>query len=146
VVTRSCAAWKIGAELAVTYLNDKAKAYVERRPLHHELFRRREGRPELQSDGAGEGGPRGHCTLSGVRARNEADPGLSHLARALATRAASGIAHFDALLSEAVSRAPAGRLVTIEDVGIACAAPATDGARLITGDTLYIDGGYHIMG
>ena len=64
----------------------------------------------------------------------------------LATRAASGIAHFDALLDEAMARAPAGRLVTIEDVGIACAALATDGAKLITGDTLYIDGGYHIMG
>jgi len=64
----------------------------------------------------------------------------------LATRAASGIAHFDELLAKATSRAPAGRLVTIDDVGIACAALATDGAKLITGDTLYIDGGYHIMG
>jgi enoyl-[acyl-carrier protein] reductase I len=64
----------------------------------------------------------------------------------LATRAASGIAHFVKLLEDATARAPAGRLVTIEDVGIACAALATDGAKLITGDTLYIDGGYHIMG
>jgi enoyl-[acyl-carrier protein] reductase I len=36
--------------------------------------------------------------------------------------------------------------VTIEDVGFATAALATDAARLITGDTIYIDGGHHIMG
>jgi enoyl-[acyl-carrier protein] reductase I len=63
----------------------------------------------------------------------------------LATRAASGIAHFDELLNRAARRAPAKRLVSIEDVGIACAALATDGARLITGDTLYVDGGLHVM-
>jgi enoyl-[acyl-carrier protein] reductase I len=64
----------------------------------------------------------------------------------LATRAASGIAHFDELLATATSRAPARRLVTIEDVGFAVAGLATDAAKLITGDTVYIDGGYHIMG
>jgi enoyl-[acyl-carrier protein] reductase I len=64
----------------------------------------------------------------------------------LKTRAASGIAHFDHLLDEAAARAPSRSLVTIEDVGFATAALATDAARLITGDTIYIDGGYHIMG
>ena len=63
----------------------------------------------------------------------------------LKTRAASGIAHFDDLLDEAAARAPSRSLVTIEDVGFATAALATDAARLITGDTIYIDGGYHIM-
>ncbi len=64
----------------------------------------------------------------------------------LKTRAASGIAHFDALLDQAAARAPTRSLVTIEDVGFATAGLATDAARLITGDTIYIDGGYHIMG
>jgi enoyl-[acyl-carrier protein] reductase I len=64
----------------------------------------------------------------------------------VATRAASGIAEFDELLSRAASQAPAGRLVTIEEVGIACAGLATDGAKLITGDRLYIDGGFHLIG
>ena len=36
--------------------------------------------------------------------------------------------------------------MTIEDVGFATAGLATDAAKLITGDTIYIDGGYHIMG
>jgi len=63
----------------------------------------------------------------------------------LATRAASGIPEFDSLLEKAKSRAPARSLVSIEDVGVATAFLAHDAARLITGDTLYIDGGYHII-
>jgi len=63
----------------------------------------------------------------------------------LATRAASGIPEFDALLDKAKAKAPARSLVGIEDVGIATAFLAHDAARLITGETLYIDGGYHIM-
>jgi enoyl-[acyl-carrier protein] reductase I len=64
----------------------------------------------------------------------------------VATRAASGIAHFDELLNRAASEAPAGRLVSIEEVGLACAGLATDGAKLITGDALHIDGGLHLLG
>jgi enoyl-[acyl-carrier protein] reductase I len=63
----------------------------------------------------------------------------------LATRAASGIAEFDALLDKAKTKAPARALVSIDDVGTATAFLAHDAARLITGETLYIDGGYHIM-
>ncbi len=63
----------------------------------------------------------------------------------LATRAASGIPEFDALLDKARAKAPARRLVSIDDVGAATAFLAHDAARLITGETLYIDGGYHII-
>lgn len=63
----------------------------------------------------------------------------------LATRAASGIPEFDALLEKAKGKAPARSLVSIDDVGVATAFLAHDAARLITGETLYIDGGYHIM-
>jgi enoyl-[acyl-carrier protein] reductase I len=63
----------------------------------------------------------------------------------LATRAASGIPEFDALLDKARAKAPARSLVSIDDVGAATAFLAHDAARLITGDTLYIDGGYHIV-
>jgi enoyl-[acyl-carrier protein] reductase I len=63
----------------------------------------------------------------------------------LSTRAASGIPEFDALLDKARSTAPARSLVSIEDVGVATAFLAHDAARLITGETLYVDGGYHIM-
>ena len=63
----------------------------------------------------------------------------------LKTRAGSGLKHFDRLLDDAAERAPAGRLVGIDDVGMATASLATDAAKLITGDTIYIDGGYHII-
>ncbi len=63
----------------------------------------------------------------------------------LKTRAASGIADFDSLLEEAAQRAPARQLVTIDDVGIVCASLATDSAKLITGNTIYVDGGLHVM-
>jgi enoyl-[acyl-carrier protein] reductase I len=63
----------------------------------------------------------------------------------LATRAASGIPEFDELLDKAKGKAPARSLVSIDDVGVATAFLAHDAARLITGETLYIDGGYHII-
>lgn len=63
----------------------------------------------------------------------------------LATRAASGIPEFDALLSKAKSKAPSRELVGIDDVGATCAFLAHDAARLITGQVLYVDGGYHII-
>jgi enoyl-[acyl-carrier protein] reductase I len=63
----------------------------------------------------------------------------------LATRAASGIPEFDELLSMAKSKAPSRQLVGIDDVGAACAFLAHDAARKITGQVLYVDGGYHII-
>jgi enoyl-[acyl-carrier protein] reductase I len=64
----------------------------------------------------------------------------------LATRAASGIKDFDELMENVASRAPARRLVTIEEVGAACVFLACDYGAAMTGETLYIDGGYHILG
>jgi enoyl-[acyl-carrier protein] reductase I len=64
----------------------------------------------------------------------------------LATRAASGIPDFDALMERVAERAPARRLVTIEEVGAACVFLASQYAGAMTGDTIYIDGGYHILG
>jgi enoyl-[acyl-carrier protein] reductase I len=63
----------------------------------------------------------------------------------LKTRAASGLKDFDLMLNEAVERAPVGELVDIMDVGFACAYLATPYARRITGGTVYVDGGVHIM-
>ena len=63
----------------------------------------------------------------------------------LKTRAATGIAEFDELLDKAQAKAPMQRLVSIDDVGLATAYLATDAAKLLTGQTLYIDGGYSII-
>lgn len=64
----------------------------------------------------------------------------------LATRAASGIRDFDELMEQVAERAPARRLVTIEEVGAACVFLASPYAGAMTGETLYIDGGYNILG
>ena len=64
----------------------------------------------------------------------------------LKTRAASGLKDFDLLLTEAAERAPLGELVDIMDVGFTCAFLATPFARRLSGETLYVDGGVHIMG
>ncbi|MBN8875648.1 MAG: enoyl-ACP reductase FabI [Rhodospirillales bacterium] len=64
----------------------------------------------------------------------------------LATRAASGIPDFDKLMADVTHRAPVQRAVTIDEVGAACAFLASDYATAMTGETLYIDGGFHILG
>ena len=43
------------------------------------------------------------------------------------------------------TRAPARRLVTIEDVGAMAAGLVSDFARNVTGSTCYVDAGYHVM-
>ena len=63
----------------------------------------------------------------------------------LMTRAASGIAEGSRNTASGKNEAPARSLVSIDDVGEATAWLATDAARLMTGQTLYIDGGYHII-
>lgn len=62
----------------------------------------------------------------------------------LATRAASGIDQFDALMADAIERAPTHRLVTIEEVGAFAAFLCSDRARGVTGGVHEIDGGYSI--
>jgi len=63
----------------------------------------------------------------------------------LRTRAASGLAKFDHLIDDYTANSSLGRLVTIEEVGATAAFLASDGGRGLTGDTLYIDGGRHIV-
>jgi len=62
----------------------------------------------------------------------------------LATRAASGIDHFDELLASAADRAPTHHLATIEDVGAMAAFLASAEARNLTGGIHDIDGGFSI--
>ena len=62
------------------------------------------------------------------------------------TRAASGLAHFDALIARAAQTAPLYELVTVEQVGEAAAFLLSDRARFITGQTIYVDAGFSIRG
>jgi enoyl-[acyl-carrier protein] reductase I len=62
------------------------------------------------------------------------------------TLAAAGISDFRRLLDYAERSAPLRRNVTIGDVGNAAAFLCSDLAAGITGDILYVDSGYHIVG
>jgi len=62
------------------------------------------------------------------------------------TRAASGIAAFDELLDQAARRSPEHTLVSIEEVGAVAAGLVSDLARGMTGNVVFVDAGYHIMG
>jgi enoyl-[acyl-carrier protein] reductase I len=62
------------------------------------------------------------------------------------TLAASGISGFKGMLAEAEQKNPLRRNVTIDEVGNAAAFLCSDLASGITGDVLYVDSGYHILG
>lgn len=63
----------------------------------------------------------------------------------LKTRASSGIAHFDELVDAAVARSPGHRLVDIAEVGRVVAFLVGGGASGMTGDTIYVDAGLHVV-
>jgi enoyl-[acyl-carrier protein] reductase I len=63
----------------------------------------------------------------------------------LKTRAASGIAQFDELIEDAMRRAPEHRLVDIAEIGRVVSFLVSGAAAGMTGDTIYVDGGLHIM-
>lgn len=62
------------------------------------------------------------------------------------TLSASGVSGFNKMLDELAAKAPLRRNVTQEEVGDTCLFLAGPGSRGITGTTLFVDAGYHIMG
>ena len=49
-------------------------------------------------------------------------------------------------MDAARQRAPLGRLAEIDDVGAVAAMLATRTGAMLTGQTIYVDGGFHITG
>ncbi|MEM1450580.1 MAG: enoyl-ACP reductase [Planctomycetota bacterium] len=62
------------------------------------------------------------------------------------TLSASGVRDFNTMLDQIAEKAPLRRNVTAEEVGDACLFLAGPHSRGITGTTLYVDAGYHVMG
>ena len=62
------------------------------------------------------------------------------------TLAARGISGFTQMLKHYEQRAPLGRSCTLEEIGQTGVFLASDGATGITGQVIYVDGGYQIMG
>lgn len=67
-------------------------------------------------------------------------------AGAVATRAASGLEHFDELLNETALKAALRRTIDSCEVGRAALLLASDYTAAITGEVLHVDGGFHIAG
>lgn len=64
----------------------------------------------------------------------------------ISTLAARGIAGFTDMRSMHAERAPLKRNVTMDEIGNAAAFLLSDYSSGITGEVLYVDAGYHIMG
>ena len=62
------------------------------------------------------------------------------------TLAASGISGFNSMLDAIEERSPMKRNITAEEVGDTCLFLSSELSRGITGTTIYVDAGYHIMG
>jgi enoyl-[acyl-carrier protein] reductase I len=62
------------------------------------------------------------------------------------TLSASGVQGFSEILDHIEAKSPLRRNITAEEVGDACLFLASDLSRGITGSTLYVDAGYHVMG
>ncbi|GAA6166973.1 enoyl-ACP reductase FabI [Sessilibacter corallicola] len=70
---------------------------------------------------------------------NAISPGPIH------TRAASGLEHFDSLLTDFVEKSPLHKPLMLEDIGSFAAFLVSDAAKAVTGGVHYIDCGYEIV-
>ena len=62
------------------------------------------------------------------------------------TLAARGISGFSSMMKHYQERAPLGRSCDPAEIGQTGLVLASDGGAAITGQTIYVDGGYQIMG
>ncbi len=62
------------------------------------------------------------------------------------TLAASGVRNFKQLMSGSEEKVPMRRLATQEDIGNAAVFLCSDLGRGVTGEVMFVDSGYHIMG
>ena len=111
-----------------------------------ELLRLRQSRGQLQRHGRGQGSP------GSLRALPRRGPGTKrrtsqrHQRRPVKTMAATAISGFNTILSKIEEKAPMHRNITIHDVGKAALFLASDLASGTTGETMFVDSGYNIMG
>lgn len=63
----------------------------------------------------------------------------------IATRAASGIEEFDDLMAHERAKSPLGRLVTLEEIARLSTFLCSEAASGMTGQTIYVDAGSHIV-
>jgi len=123
---------EVGADLALTYLNEKAKPHVE--PLAAELNASIFMPLDVVDD---------NQLAALFETIKEQWSQLDILVHSIAFAPKDDLQ--GGLLNEAVERAPVGELVDIMDVGYHCAFPATLYGRRVTGGVVYVDGGINTM-
>ena len=64
----------------------------------------------------------------------------------VATRAASGLTHFEELLNEAAAKSPLRRTIDASEVGKAALFLASDLSSGVTGEIVHVDAGFHVDG
>ena len=141
---------RAGAELALTYLNDRAKPHVA---------------PLAETLGAGiflpcdvQNAAQIHGLMGPVKAALEsatrymaAELGVNNIrvnalsSGTVSTRAASGITGFDELMKQSHKKAPLHRDIDLDDIGNMAAFFVSDLAKNITGGVHVIDAGYRMM-
>ena len=127
----------------------------EARPYMHrglvrpdpQLLRRREGRHQLQRHGRREGRARGGGALprGGPRARRASGSTRSPRGRSGPCPRAASRASASSTGRSTRSRRSA-RHMTIEDVGNSAVYLASDLSSAVTGEILYVDGGFNVLG
>ena len=116
------------------------------RARHPHLLRGREGGPQVQRHGHRQERPGGERPLSRLRDGEEGRAGQRRLGRPGAHRGGAAIPGFMKMYNKVGGIAPLGRNVTHEEVGnlgLFLLSPLASG---ITGETVYVDAGFHIMG
>ena len=111
-----------------------------------DLLRGGKGGAALQCDGRGQGEPGSFDPLSGLRSRAEEDPGELHFGGAGPDAGGARDRGFTAMLKHYQEHAPLKRSCDPAELGETGVFLASDGAAAITGQVLYVDGGYQIMG
>ena len=112
----------------------------------HELLRRRKGRSQLQRDGGGQGRPGVHGPLSGLQPGPEEIRVNAISAGPIKTLAARGVGDLSEMMRSHAERAPLHRNIDQSEVGGAALFLASDLSSAITGEIMYVDCGYNIMG
>ena len=117
-----------------------------RHALHHDLLRLGEGGGELQHHGRRQGRARvAPCATSPPSSARRASASTPSRPARSPPAPPPASPSSTRCWRRPRCKAPARALVDIDDVGMACAFLAHDAARLMTGQVLYIDGGYNII-
>ena len=101
---------------------------------------------KLQRDGRSESGARGIGAVSGERAGRAQIRVNAISAGPIKTAAARGIKDFTKMSQAVAERAPFKRTTDPAEVADTAVFLASDLGRGVTGDVLFVDAGYHIMG